>query len=135
MRLAEVMDDVATRLRSITQLREVAAYPKGSVTPPAAIVSYPEEYNPHATYQRGAAAMTVPVWVVVGKASERSARDLLSDFVDGSGAASVIAVLESGTYSAFDSLTVSGVEFDTVSIAGTDHIAAVFDCDIFGSGA
>lgn len=135
MRLADVMDDIAVRLRSIQAFREVAAYPKGSPTPPAAIVAYPESYNPRATYQRGAASMTIPVWVVVGKVSERTARDLLSQFVDGSGASSVIAVLEAGTYTAFDTLAVSGVDFDSVSIGGTDYLAAVFDCDIFGSGS
>lgn len=134
MRLSDVMDDLAVRLRSIPAFREVAAYPKGSVTPPAAIVSYPEEYNPNLSYNRGAARVTMPVWVVVGKASERTARDLLSQFVDGEGAASVIAVLQADGYTAFDSLLVSNVEFAPFTISDIDYIAAVFDCDIIGSG-
>lgn len=134
MRLAQVMDDVADRLRSITGLR-VWEWPAGSVTPPAAVVGYPDNYTPHATYARGADQITLPVIVVVGRASERSARDLLSDYVDGSGAKSLIAVLESGNYTAFDTLTVSNVDFDVVSIAETDYLAALFDCDIVGSGA
>lgn len=128
------MDDIATRLRSIPAFREVAEYPKGAVTSPAAVVSYPEEYRP-VTYNRGADRMTVPVVVVVGKVSERSARDLLSDFVDGSGASSVIQALESGSYTAFHSLAVSNIEFDVVTIGDTDYIAALFDCDIVGRGA
>jgi hypothetical protein len=135
MRIADIMDDIAARLRSIAAFREVAEYPKGSVTPPAAVVTYPEDYTPHAAYARGADKLTIPVFVAVGKATERASRDLLSDFCDGSGASSVIAVLESGTYTAFDSLTVSNVDFDVVSIGGTDYIAAVFDCDIVGRGA
>lgn len=133
MRLAEVMDEIAFRLRSITMFREVVAWPKGSVTPPAAIVAYPVSYNPHATYARGATEMKLPVFAVVAKVSERTARDAMSQLVDGPN--SVITVLESGTYTAFDTITVSNVDFDTVSIAGTDYITAVFDCDIVGSGA
>ena len=112
MRLAEVMDDVAARLRSIPAFRTVFEYPAGSVTPPAAVVSYPDVYIPHRTYNRGMDTMTLPVVVVVGRVSERGARDLLSDFVDGAGASSVIAVLESGTYTAFHELTVSKIHFD-----------------------
>lgn len=134
MRLAEVMDDVAVRLRSIPVFREVAAYPKGSVTPPAAIVAYPDDYNPNLTYNRGAARISLPVWVVVGKISERTARDLLSQFVDGDGAASIVAVLQARGYTAFSSLTVTNVDFDTFTDGSTDYIAAVFDCDILGSG-
>lgn len=133
MRLAEVMDELALRLRSITAFREVAEWPKGSITPPAAVVAYPENYNPHASYARGAAELSLPVVVVVAKVSERTARDALSQLVDGP--TSVITVLESGTYTAFDTITVSNVDFDTVSIGGTDYLAAVFDCDIVGSGA
>lgn len=133
MRLADVMDELAARLRSITAFRTVWEYPAGSVTPPAAIVAYPESYNPHATYARGATEMKLPVFAVVAKVSERTAREALSQLVDGPG--SVITVLESGTYTAFDTITVSNVDFDTVTIGGTDYITAVFDCDIVGSGA
>ena len=99
------------------------------------MVSYPDEYIPHRTYNRGMDTMTLPVVVVVGRVSERGARDLLSDFVDGAGASSVIAVLESGTYTAFHELTVSKIDFDVVRIGETDYIAALFDCDIVGRGA
>jgi hypothetical protein len=54
--------------------------------------------------------------------------------VNPSGASSVKQVLESGTYTAFDELRVTSVEFDVVSIANTDYLAAMFDLDITGSG-
>lgn len=133
MRIVDVMDELAMRLRSITAFREVASWPKGSITPPAAVVAYPENYNPHATYARGATELKLPVFAAVAKISERTARDALSDLVEGP--TSVITVLESGIYTAFDVVTVSNVDFDTVTIGGTDYIAAVFDCDIVGSGA
>lgn len=134
MNLADVMDEVATRLDTISGLR-VFAYPPDRVEPPSAIVSYPGTYTYDETYGRGMDRMTLPVVVVVGKVSQRSARDALGAYVDGSGASSVKAVLESGTYTELDSLRVMSVEFDVVTIAGTDYVAALFDVDIAGSGS
>lgn len=134
MDLADVMDEVAARLGTIAGLR-VHAHPPGSVTPPAAVVSYPDTYTFDETYGRGMDRMTLPVVVVVGKASDRAARDQLGVYVDGSGAASVKQVLESGTYTAFHTVRVVGAEFDVVTIAAVDYLAATFDLDIAGSGS
>lgn len=134
MNLADVMDQVATQLDTISGLR-VYAYPADSVAPPAAIVSYPKEYEYDATYGRGSDRISLPVVVVAGKVSDRASRDALGAYVDGSGTSSVKAVLESASYTAFDELRVTGVEFDTVLIAGTNYIAALFTLDIAGEGA
>lgn len=134
MNIADVMDAVAGRLDTIPGLR-CFAYPPGSVTPPAAVVSYPDSFDPHGTYNRGMARMKLPVVVVVGKVSDRSARDRLSAYAAVDGAESIVRVLDSGTYTAFDVVTVTGIEFDVVRIGGTDYIAAVLDLDIVGRGS
>lgn len=134
MNLADVMQAVSDRLDTIDGLR-CFAYPPGTVSPPAAVVSYPDTYTYDETYGRGMDRLKLPVVVVVGKVSDRSARNQLGAYVDGSGAASVKAVLESGTYTAFDSVRVESVEFDVVTIAGTDYMAGLFTLDIAGSGA
>jgi hypothetical protein len=64
-----------------------------------------------------------------------ASRDLVAAYADGSGARSVKAVLESGTYNAFDSIRVTGCEFDVLNVAGADYLAALFDLDIAGQGA
>jgi hypothetical protein len=71
----------------------------------------------------------------VGKAHDRSTRDRVADYCDGSGAKSIKAVVESGTYTAFDSVRVARVEFDVVTIGGIDYLAALFELDIIGDGA
>lgn len=134
MNLADVMDAVGDRLDTITGLR-VHRYPVGSVTPPAAVVAYPDDITYDETYARGMDKLTVPLVLVVGKASDRAARDKLGGYVSGSGASSVKAVLESGAYTAFDEIRVASAEFDVVRIAATDYLAAVFELDIRGAGA
>ena len=136
MILSDVMDDVARRLDMIQGLRTYA-FPPDKIEPPAAVVSYPDEYTFDGTYSRGADTLLLPVVVVVGRASDRAARDLISVYVDGDGPSSFKRVLESKdlpAYTAFDSVRVKKAEFDVVRIAGVDYIAALFDLDIIGSG-
>lgn len=134
MDLADVMDDVADELENIAGLR-VFAYPPGSLTPPAAVVTYPDSITFDQTYGRGMDRMSLPVVVVVGKATDRTARNRLGAYCDGAGASSIKAKLEAGTYVAFDTLRVTGITFDVVSIGGTEYLAALFDLDISGTGS
>lgn len=134
MKLDDVMDEVAARLGTIAGLR-VFPYPADSVSPPAAIVSYPEKYTFDETYGRGMDRMTLPVVVVVGKPTDRASRDRIAQYCDGAGPASVKAAVEAGKYVACDTVRVTGIEFDVVTVAGTDYLAALFDLDIAGAGS
>lgn len=135
MILRDVMKQVAQRLDTIGGLR-VFDYPPDRVTPPAAVVSYPDELTFDATYGRGMDRLTLPVVVVVGKASDRASRDQLSAYCDGTGSRSIKAVVEGGEgeFTAFHTVRVASADFDVLRIAGTDYIAAVFDLDIVGEG-
>lgn len=134
MNLQTVMAQVATQLDTIGGLR-VYGFPPDSLLPPAAVVSFPEDLTYDQTYQRGVDRMTLPVVVVVGKPNDRSTVERLGKYADGSGPASVKAVVEAGTYTAFDEARVMSVEFDVVTIGGTDYMAALFSLDIAGRGA
>lgn len=134
MDLGAVMDELATQLDTISGLR-VHASPPGSVTPPAAIVSYPESIAFDETYGRGMDRMTLPLVVVVGRPTDRSTRDALAAYCNGSGASSIKAVLEGGTYTEFHTIRVASADFDVVSIAGIDYMAAVFTAEITGEGS
>ena len=131
--LAAVMDAVAGRLATIAGLR-VNAFPDGKVAVPAAVVAMPSAYTFDETYQRGGQRMTLPVVVLVSGTVPRSARNALSDYASATGARSIKSVLESGTYTAFDVVTVTGVEFDAYQIGAVAYPAAIFDLDIYGSG-
>jgi hypothetical protein len=135
MNLGDVMDQVAARLDTIDGLR-VFAYPPDNLTPPAAWIAYPAAYEFDATYGRGMDRITdLGVVVAVGKVSDRSTRDLISQYTDGSGSASVKAVLQTGTYNAFHTLRVTEVTFDVLTRGGTDYLAALFTLDIAGQGS
>lgn len=128
------MDEVAARARTIEGL-QAYGWPKGNVSPPAAIVSYPDGYTFDATYGRGEDTMSLPLVLVVGLANDRAARDNLGAYCDGSGGRSIKQVLESGTYTSFGELRVASVEFDVVQIGGVDYLAALYTLDISGEGA
>lgn len=134
MDVAVVMQQVADRLDTIDGL-QVSAYPPGTVQPPAGVVSYPDTIAFDATYGRGVDRMRLPVVIVIGRPTDRITRDLIAAYANGSGPASVKAVVEAGSYTAFDVVTVTGVEFDVINIGGVDYMAAIFDLDIAGSGS
>lgn len=134
MNLGDVMDELATRIDTVAGLR-VFAYPPGTAVPPAAIVGYPTNYTYDETYKRGMDRMRLPVVVLVGRPIDRSTRDAISQYVDGSGAASLKAVIESGTYTAFHTVRVVDVDFDVYQLASIDYLAAIFELDIAGSGS
>jgi hypothetical protein len=79
--------------------------------------------------------MELPVVVLVGKVSARASRDDLARFCDGSGADSVKAVLEAGSYTALDTVRVTKAEFDIIAMAGVEYLAATFTIDVTGQGA
>lgn len=136
MNLADCMDAVGDRLDTITGLR-VYRYPPDDLAAPAAVVTYPDEYLYDETLGRGMDRITLPVVVFVGKVSDRASRDRIAAYADGAGARSVKGTLEADveSYTAFDSVRVTGAEFDTIQVAGVDYLAVTFSLDIAGEGA
>lgn len=130
------MDEVADRLRTIPTISgRTYAWPPGTITPPAAIVAYPGPGTYDLSYGRGADRTEGSCLILLGRPSERSTRDLLTGYADGSGAESVKAAVDGdGDYASCDSVTVTGWDVDIVSVGGTDYLAAVFTLDIVGRG-
>lgn len=128
-----MMDELGDQLDTIDGLR-VYRCPPSSVSVPAAVVSYPEHIDFDASYARGSDDLTLPVVLVVGRPSDRGARSAIAGYCAGSGASSIKAVLEAGTYTAFDSLRVTSAQFDVVTVGTTDYLAATFEVRITGRG-
>lgn len=134
MNLDAVAVEIADRLGTIPGLRSYA-FPPDSIAPPAAMLPYPEDVTFDETYGRGADRLTMSVLVAVGEVSDRASRIELAAYCDGTGDRSLKQVLESGTYTAFHSLRVVGIEFLPVTIGDQEYAGADFELDVFGQGS
>lgn len=133
MDLDAVMTEIATALDTITGLRLCIVGEKP--VPPAAWVSYPENITFDLTYGRGEDSMDLQIVLIVGKVNDRSTRTALAAYCKGSGASSVKAAVDGGTYTAADVVRVTEADFDVVTLAGVDHMAAIFSVHVSGNGA
>jgi hypothetical protein len=132
MDLSAVMDEAALVLEGLSGLR-VSAWPVGSVSPPAGIVSYPDGITYDETYGRGTDRIDqLTMTLVVGKVTERAARDLVAAYSAGDGELSVKAACEAHAWTSCDDLTVSRCEFDIVTIGAVQYLAATFYADVLG---
>jgi hypothetical protein len=135
MDLEEVSEEIRTALGTITGLRR-PPWGVESVEPPAAIVALPERIDFDQTYGRGKDRYPdVPVVILVGAPEDRASRKALAAYADGSGPASVKAVLEAYAWTTCDVVRVAWAEFDNAKYAGIDYLAVIFHLDIFGRGA
>ena len=132
MDLDEVMTEIGEHL-DVTGLRLAVVGEKP--VPPAAYVSYPDSITFDETYGRGSDSMALQVVVIVGKTVARATRTALAAYCAGSGDNSVKEAIEGTPYESADSVTVTGVEFDAVELAGIDHMAAIFNVNVVGAGA
>ncbi|GHF30807.1 MULTISPECIES: hypothetical protein [Actinomycetes] len=133
MNIATVMDEMGAALATIAGLN-VFPFSANRITPPAVIVGWPDPLTYDATLQRGKDRFTLPLYVVVGKVEARSARDRLAVYLDGAAAGSVKAALERHTFTTCDSVRVTEVRVDAVTVAGVEYLGAIFQTDVIGPG-
>ena len=128
-----VMDGLGVRLATISGLR-VFDFPPDSASPPFAVVAMPEEITYDSTMKRGGDEMVVAVHVVVGKVSDRSARDQLGVYMAGTGATSVKTVIEADRTlgGAADSCRVTSAVFSTFDMAAQPFLAGTLNVHVIG---
>lgn len=133
MNVSGVMDGLGVRLATITGLR-VFDFVPDSVSPPAAVVSLPEFIEYDTVMARGADRATYEVVVLVGKASDRNARDRLAAYLAGTGASSVKTAIEAEDTlgGVADSSRVTEARVSVITIAAQDFLAATFLVDVVG---
>lgn len=133
MNVAEVMDELGSALGTIPGLR-VLPYWADSITPPSAIVGFPDPLTFDSTYARGMDQQTFPVHVCVGNADARTSRDVVAKYANGSGEYSVKAAIDGHEPTAYDSARVDRAEFGVITVGGTDYLTATFYVDVIGTG-
>ena len=133
MNLSDVADELATVLAGVTGLRAFG-YPAPSVVPPAAVVGWPDEIDPHATFARGGWTAKFPVLIAVGKGDVRSSADAVYGYLNSSGAGSVLAAFTNGRGTSYDSAIVTSARVEPITIAGIEYLAALLDVEVMGQG-
>jgi hypothetical protein len=137
--IGSVMDEIGTALRAIAGLR-VFPYNTNSIngSVPAAIVALPDEIEYDATMARGSDSTNLDVYVMVAAVDKRTGRDLLAAYLDGSGARSVKAKVDSSAtvvYTTCDVVRVAKASVEMITSGGVDYLGAVFTLEITGKGA
>ncbi|MCE7008732.1 hypothetical protein LWC34_38865 [Kibdelosporangium philippinense] len=130
--LADVMEALADRARTL--IPRSFAYPPDKISPPTFLLDLPEAVDYDGTYGRGMDSLRLTALVLVGRAENRASVRNLLPYVDGSGRQSVKALLESGMYSAMDTVHVSQAELAVYKFAAIDYLGAEFTINITGSG-
>lgn len=131
--LNAVMDAIGARLVGVTGLR-VYDYAADLASPPAAIVSLPRTVEYDVVAGRGADRIVIPITVLVGRVSDRAARDQLGAYLAGTGASSIKAAIEgndSNLGGAAQTVRVTEATVDVVTINAVDYLGASFDLEVY----
>lgn len=137
MRLDLVHDEMAVRLDAIAGLR---VPPRGAskITPPAALFALPDPVTYDMSYQRGADDFTQEIVILVSKADDRASWYNVLPYMDGSGAQSVKAALDSTPTNPYEScsiVVVQSARLEDFSVSGVTYLGAVFTAMVSGPGA
>ncbi|MEU8220910.1 hypothetical protein AB0C47_34780 [Micromonospora taraxaci] len=137
MDVQAVADELGDALKTIDGLT-VPEWGVQRVSPPFALIPLPDgdgiTYD--MTYGRGGDRIgDWPVLVLIDRPARPESRRAIAAYAAGSGSKSVKQAIEDHTYTALDTVRVTSCEFDVVTYAGTDYLAAMFHLDISGKGA
>lgn len=130
--LNAVMDALGARLVGVTGLR-VYDYAADAANPPAAIVSLPETVEYDVVAGRASDRVVIPVTVLVGRVSDRAARDQLAQYVSGTGASSVKSAIEGidGLGGVAHTVRVTDATINIVTIQAVDYLGASFNVEVY----
>jgi hypothetical protein len=133
MNIDDVMQQIADQADTIVGL-QCFPYPPDKIVPPTFEVGLPAPINFDEEYDEGSDGLVFPAAVWVGRKQDRSSVANIAPYVATSGAQSIKAVLESGTYTAFETLHIPTVEFVIAPIAGIEYLGAQYTIEITGPG-
>jgi hypothetical protein len=125
--ITNIRTGLATRLATITGLRTAATMPD-LPNPPIAIV-IPDNISFDDTFHRGMDTLTFRIFLVVGRADERTAQNSLDAFCATSGATSVKAAVEGDRTlggAAYDCRVTNMRSYGSVLISETTYLSCEF---------
>lgn len=133
MDLGAVSSGIESRLKSISGLR-VYGWTGAKPNPPCALVGAPERVVVRGGSRGVDRIEGWPIIMVAGRPNDRNTLSTLSPYVSIPGPQSITAVLESGTYVAFDSIEIKTIEIQVAELAGVEYLTGLFSATITGPG-
>jgi len=130
--ITNIRTGLATRLATITGLRTAATMPD-LPNPPIAIV-IPDNISFDDTFHRGMDTLTFRIFLVVGRADERTAQNSLDGFCATSGATSVKAAVEGDRTlggAAYDCRVTNMRAYGSVQISETTYLSCEFEVLVY----
>jgi hypothetical protein len=134
MILADVMGQLAARAGNIEGLRGYDI-PDGPMNPPVFFPELPEDIDYDGTYGGAVGSLTLTGVLLAGKVDSRASVVAIRPYLDWSGERSVKAFLESGSYTAMDTVQVASAELVVRTYAAVAYLGADFTINITGKGA
>jgi hypothetical protein len=135
--LADVLEELAGRVRPIPGLNSCLPYPPDRLVPPGGFLRLPDTIEFDTTYGRGTDSMDMFLLIVAGKVDAASAHRHLAKYASGSGEHSVKARIEAAdpTPTSYDDAHVRSCDFAVTDIASVPLLAAIFTIRVVGNGA
>lgn len=141
MNLYAVATEINTRLATLGLVQTNIGPPK-SISAPCSVIPFPDTMDYQGAFGRQMDRMDGwEIMVITGKVDDSEALERLGQYADGSGATSVVTVLESkdtllyDPYESCDFVVVKGCSFEIVEWQGQEFQGAVFVIDVVGSGS
>lgn len=134
MNIDAVAQELSDRLGTILKGRSTPYAPDTAGNTPLGYIFGPES-TPHQSYTNGLTRLRVSVTVAVARAPLEVAWKALAGYMSDTGETSVKACLETGEYTAFDTIIVVRSAIGDVHIGGVALKGVQSDLDITGSGS
>lgn len=127
--LAAVMDAIADTITGAGVMDRAYAWPAETVSAPCAVVGYPGDIEFDVAYNRASDQATFPVWLIVGKASDRSARDAVSALI--TGATGIKEAIDGTLGGAVQTARLTTLRVEEVTVNGVAYLAAVAQIEVY----
>jgi hypothetical protein len=133
MNLVDVAQQLADRAKTLGRLNTFP-HPADAIVPDALEIELPDVIAFDSTYARGMDEIELTVNVLVGKIGDAASARRLMAYLSGSGPRSIKQVLETGNYTAMDSVHVTRAKTAGISVGGQIFLGGQFTVQVVGQG-
>lgn len=129
LNVANVMEQMALRAVSQGIVTRAYGWPVETVQPPCFISAYPDNITYDYTFGRASDRANFKAYIVVGKPTERTARDAISAYVAGS-PSGIKDALDGNLNGSCQTARVTDAQIEEVNIGGVAYLALALTIDV-----